>query len=188
MSVSYISFCLSRSLPCLSLPPSSLPPSCEPTLWPAGMVLEGSSEALCPPPSLELRPSCNKSQPSPPLGSCSTPHDGLFPGDKEPVKYGELIVLGWVTCPSVCVCVGGWVFLCVFAYVSSTVVNMYNSCPYHSSHPRLCYTRHALKKRYLYGLISLSGCVYTLKLSLSVRRNPPSYLLYKAKKTSPCSS
>ncbi|XP_041723788.1 E3 ubiquitin-protein ligase pellino homolog 1 isoform X4 [Coregonus clupeaformis] len=58
------------------------------------MVLEGSSEALCPPPSLELRPSCNKSQPLPPLGSCSTPHDGLFPGDKEPVKYGELIVLG----------------------------------------------------------------------------------------------
>ncbi|CAB1345093.1 unnamed protein product [Coregonus sp. 'balchen'] len=74
--------------------------SCEPTLWPVGMVLEGSSEALCPPPSLELRPSCNKSQPLPPLGSCSTPHDGLFPGDKEPVKYGELIVLGWVTCPS----------------------------------------------------------------------------------------
>ncbi|KAK6323087.1 hypothetical protein J4Q44_G00054260 [Coregonus suidteri] len=63
---------------------------CKPTLWSVGMVLEGSSEALCPPPSLELRPSCNKS----PLGSCSTPHDGLFPGDKEPVKYGELIVLG----------------------------------------------------------------------------------------------
>ncbi|KAK1889676.1 E3 ubiquitin-protein ligase pellino like 1 [Dissostichus eleginoides] len=58
------------------------------------MVLEGSSEALCPPPSLELRPSCNKSQPSPPLGSSSTPHDGVFPEDKEPVKYGELIVLG----------------------------------------------------------------------------------------------
>ncbi|KAL6490470.1 E3 ubiquitin-protein ligase pellino homolog 1 [Colossoma macropomum] len=58
------------------------------------MVLEGSSEALCPPPSLELRPSCNKSQPSPPLGSGSQPHDALFPGDKEPIKYGELIVLG----------------------------------------------------------------------------------------------
>lgn len=58
------------------------------------MVLEGSSEALCPPPSLELRPSCNKSQASPPLGSGSQPHDSLFPGDKEPVKYGELIVLG----------------------------------------------------------------------------------------------
>ncbi|XP_036814075.1 E3 ubiquitin-protein ligase pellino homolog 1-like isoform X5 [Oncorhynchus mykiss] len=54
------------------------------------MVLEGSSEALCPPPSLELRPSCNKSPP----GSCSTPHDGLFTGDKEPIKYGELMVLG----------------------------------------------------------------------------------------------
>ncbi|XP_067117459.1 E3 ubiquitin-protein ligase pellino homolog 1 isoform X1 [Osmerus mordax] len=67
---------------------------CEPPLWPVGMVLEGSSEALCPPPSLELRPSCNKSQPSPPLGSASQPHEGLFPGDKEPVKYGELIVLG----------------------------------------------------------------------------------------------
>ncbi|XP_066538036.1 E3 ubiquitin-protein ligase pellino homolog 1 [Hoplias malabaricus] len=58
------------------------------------MVLEGSSEALCPPPSLELRPSCNKNQPSPPLGSSSQPHDALFPGDKEPIKYGELIVLG----------------------------------------------------------------------------------------------
>ncbi|KAM9426561.1 E3 ubiquitin-protein ligase pellino homolog 3 isoform 2-T2 [Pholidichthys leucotaenia] len=58
------------------------------------MVLEGSSEALCPPPSLELRPSCNKSQPSPPLCSSSQPHDGVFPEEKEPVKYGELIVLG----------------------------------------------------------------------------------------------
>ncbi|XP_063042443.1 E3 ubiquitin-protein ligase pellino homolog 1 [Engraulis encrasicolus] len=62
------------------------------------MVLEGSSEALCPPPSLELRPSCNKGQPSPPLGSGSQPLDSLFSGDKdkdkEPVKYGELIVLG----------------------------------------------------------------------------------------------
>lgn len=78
------------------LNPSSsyLYPSSEPQLWPVGMVLEGSSEALCPPPSLELRPSCNKSQPSPPLGSSSQPHDGVFPEDKEPVKYGELIVLG----------------------------------------------------------------------------------------------
>lgn len=70
-------------------------PSSEPQLWPVGMVLEGSSEALCPPPSLELRPSCNKSQPSPPLGSSSQPHDGVFPEDKEPVKYGELVVLGY---------------------------------------------------------------------------------------------
>ncbi|XP_056431763.1 E3 ubiquitin-protein ligase pellino homolog 1 [Gadus chalcogrammus] len=65
------------------------------------MVLEGSSEALCPAPSLELRPSCNntKSQPSPPpplpLGTSGPqPHDPVFPSDKEPVKYGELIVLG----------------------------------------------------------------------------------------------
>ncbi|XP_067255816.1 E3 ubiquitin-protein ligase pellino homolog 1 isoform X3 [Chanodichthys erythropterus] len=58
------------------------------------MVLEGSSEALCPPPSLELRPSCNKNQPSPPLGSGSQSHDALCPEDKEPIKYGELIVLG----------------------------------------------------------------------------------------------
>ncbi|KAG7235109.1 hypothetical protein INR49_003213, partial [Caranx melampygus] len=65
----------------------------EPQLWPVGMVLEGSSEALCPPPSLELRPSCNKSQSSPPLSTSSQPHDGVFPEDKEPVKYGELIVL-----------------------------------------------------------------------------------------------
>lgn len=77
-----------------TLPVSLIPPSSEPQLWPVGMVLEGSSEALCPPPSLELRPSCNKSQPSPPLGSSSQPHDGVFPEDKEPVKYGELIVLG----------------------------------------------------------------------------------------------
>ncbi|XP_035485708.2 E3 ubiquitin-protein ligase pellino homolog 1 isoform X3 [Scophthalmus maximus] len=68
--------------------------SSEPQLWPVGMVLEGSSEALCPPPSLELRPSCNKSQSSPPLSTSSQPHDGVFPEDKEPVKYGELIVLG----------------------------------------------------------------------------------------------
>lgn len=66
----------------------------DPPAWPVGMVLEGSSESLCPPPSLELRPSCNKSQATPPLGSSSQPHDGLFPEDKEPVKYGELIVLG----------------------------------------------------------------------------------------------
>ncbi|XP_015251099.1 PREDICTED: E3 ubiquitin-protein ligase pellino homolog 1-like isoform X2 [Cyprinodon variegatus] len=66
----------------------------EPQVWPVGMVLKGSSEALCPPPSLELRPSCNKSQPSPPLGSGSQPHDGVITEDKEPVKYGELIVLG----------------------------------------------------------------------------------------------
>ncbi|KPP77397.1 E3 ubiquitin-protein ligase pellino 1-like [Scleropages formosus] len=59
------------------------------------MVLEGSSEALYPPPSLELRPSCNKSQPSPPLGSGSQPHDSFYQGDKEQVKYGELIVLGY---------------------------------------------------------------------------------------------
>ncbi|KAJ3584934.1 hypothetical protein NHX12_013657 [Muraenolepis orangiensis] len=66
------------------------------------MVLEGSSEALCPAPSLELRPSCNdtKSQPPPspsPSPSPSPlllPHDAVFPADKEPVKYGELIVLG----------------------------------------------------------------------------------------------
>uniref|UniRef100_A0A9J8CAK7 Pellino E3 ubiquitin protein ligase family member 3 n=1 Tax=Cyprinus carpio carpio TaxID=630221 RepID=A0A9J8CAK7_CYPCA len=58
------------------------------------MVLEGSSEALCPPPSLELRPSCNKNQPSPPLGSGSQSHDALCPEDKAPIKYGELIVLG----------------------------------------------------------------------------------------------
>ncbi|XP_024864045.1 E3 ubiquitin-protein ligase pellino homolog 3 isoform X2 [Kryptolebias marmoratus] len=58
------------------------------------MVLKGSSEALCPPPSLELRPSCNKSQSSPPLDSSSQPHNGVFPEDKEPVKYGELIILG----------------------------------------------------------------------------------------------
>ncbi|XP_061815985.1 E3 ubiquitin-protein ligase pellino homolog 1 [Nerophis lumbriciformis] len=58
------------------------------------MVLEGSSEALCPPPSLELRPSCNKSQASPPLGSSSQLPDGVFTQDREPVKYGELIVLG----------------------------------------------------------------------------------------------
>ncbi|TRY55356.1 hypothetical protein DNTS_020903 [Danionella cerebrum] len=58
------------------------------------MVLEGSSEALCPPPSLELRPSCNKNQPSPPLGSGSQSHDALCPEDKDPIKYGELIVLG----------------------------------------------------------------------------------------------
>ncbi|XP_066574996.1 E3 ubiquitin-protein ligase pellino homolog 1 isoform X2 [Amia ocellicauda] len=60
------------------------------------MVLEGSSEALCPPPTLELRPSCNKTvASSPTLGSSSQHHDSLFPGDKEPVKYGELIVLGY---------------------------------------------------------------------------------------------
>ncbi|XP_049618309.1 uncharacterized protein peli3 isoform X3 [Syngnathus scovelli] len=58
------------------------------------MVLEGSSEALCPPPSLELRPSCNKSQPSPPLGSSSQLPDEVFPDDRETVTYGELIVLG----------------------------------------------------------------------------------------------
>ncbi|XP_057186194.1 E3 ubiquitin-protein ligase pellino homolog 2 isoform X2 [Triplophysa rosa] len=58
------------------------------------MVLEGSSEALCPSPSLELRPSCNKSQPSPTLGSGSQSHNALCPEDKEPIKYGELIVLG----------------------------------------------------------------------------------------------
>lgn len=69
--------------------------SSEPQLRPVGMVLEGSSEALCPPPSLELRPSCNKSQTSPPLGTSSQPHDGVFPEEKEPIKYGELIVLGW---------------------------------------------------------------------------------------------
>ncbi|KAF3836740.1 hypothetical protein F7725_004204 [Dissostichus mawsoni] len=66
----------------------------EPQLWPVGMVLEGSSEALCPPPSLELRPSCNKSQPSPPLGSSSTPHDGVFPEDKEPVKHNGSLANG----------------------------------------------------------------------------------------------
>ncbi|XP_066574998.1 E3 ubiquitin-protein ligase pellino homolog 1 isoform X3 [Amia ocellicauda] len=67
-----------------------------PVLVPAGMVLEGSSEALCPPPTLELRPSCNKTvASSPTLGSSSQHHDSLFPGDKEPVKYGELIVLGY---------------------------------------------------------------------------------------------
>ncbi|GLD66677.1 E3 ubiquitin-protein ligase pellino homolog 1-like isoform X1 [Lates japonicus] len=60
----------------------------EPQLWQVGMVLEGSSEALCPPPSLELRPSCNKSQSSPPLSTSSQPHDGVFHEDKEPVKYG----------------------------------------------------------------------------------------------------
>ncbi|KAJ8008098.1 hypothetical protein DPEC_G00101240 [Dallia pectoralis] len=75
-------------------PHSAIISGSEPTVWLVGMVLEGSSEALCPPPSLELRPSCNKSQASPPLGSGSAPHGGLFPGDKEPVKYGELIVLG----------------------------------------------------------------------------------------------
>ncbi|KAJ8346550.1 hypothetical protein SKAU_G00279510 [Synaphobranchus kaupii] len=48
-----------------------------------------------PPSSLELRPSCNKSQPSPPLGPGSQPQDGLCPGEKEPVVYGELIVLGY---------------------------------------------------------------------------------------------
>lgn len=78
-----------------SLNPYPPLPSSEPQLLPVGMVLEGSSEALCPPPSLELRPSCNKSQPSPPLGSSSQSHDGVFSEDKEPVKYGELIVLGW---------------------------------------------------------------------------------------------
>ncbi|XP_051934136.1 E3 ubiquitin-protein ligase pellino homolog 1 [Hippocampus zosterae] len=57
------------------------------------MVLEGSSEALCPPPSLELRPSY-KSQPLPPLGSSSRLPDGVFPDDREPITYGELIVLG----------------------------------------------------------------------------------------------
>ncbi|KAA0722997.1 E3 ubiquitin-protein ligase pellino -like protein 1 [Triplophysa tibetana] len=57
------------------------------------MVLEGSSEALCPSPSLDLRLSCNKSQPSPALGSGS-PHNALCPEDKEPIKYGELIVMG----------------------------------------------------------------------------------------------
>ncbi|KAI5609606.1 E3 ubiquitin-protein ligase pellino-like 1-like [Silurus asotus] len=65
-----------------------------PCTWPSDMVLEGSSEALCPPPSLELRPSCNKSQPSPPLDSGSQSHDAIFSGDQEPTKYGELIVLG----------------------------------------------------------------------------------------------
>lgn len=68
--------------------------SCVSVLWPVGMVLEGSSEALCPPPSLELRPSCNKGQPSPTLGSGSQPHDDIYQTDKEQVKYGELIVLG----------------------------------------------------------------------------------------------
>uniref|UniRef100_A0AAV2KRI4 Pellino FHA domain-containing protein n=1 Tax=Knipowitschia caucasica TaxID=637954 RepID=A0AAV2KRI4_KNICA len=71
-----------------------LSPHSEPQSGPVGMVLEGSSEALCPPPSLELRPSCNKSQASPPLGCSSQPHDAVFSEDKEPVKYGELIVLG----------------------------------------------------------------------------------------------
>ncbi|KAG7484939.1 hypothetical protein MATL_G00055650 [Megalops atlanticus] len=70
-------------------------PDHAPVLWPVAMVLEGSSEALCPPPSLELRPPCNKSQPSAPLGSGPHPPEGLYPGDKEPVKYGELIVLGY---------------------------------------------------------------------------------------------
>lgn len=74
--------------------PAVLSSSRDPHAWPVGMVLEGSSESLCPPPSLELRPSCNKSQATPPLGSSSQPHDGVFPEDKEPVKYGELIVLG----------------------------------------------------------------------------------------------
>lgn len=74
--------------------PADLSSSSDPHAWPVGMVLEGSSESLCPPPSLELRPSCNKSQATPPLGSSSQPHDGVFPEDKEPVKYGELIVLG----------------------------------------------------------------------------------------------
>ncbi|CAG5929589.1 unnamed protein product [Menidia menidia] len=58
------------------------------------MVLEGSSEALCPPPSLELRASCNKNQSSPPLGPSSQTHKVIFPEDKEPIKYGELILLG----------------------------------------------------------------------------------------------
>lgn len=89
-----MTFSISNTRPSLSLNPYPTLPSSEPQLWPVGMVLEGSSEALCPPPSLELRPSCNKSQPSPPLGSSSQPHDGVFPEDKEPVKYGELIVLG----------------------------------------------------------------------------------------------
>ncbi|XP_069036586.1 E3 ubiquitin-protein ligase pellino homolog 1-like isoform X2 [Lepisosteus oculatus] len=51
------------------------------------MVLEGSSEALCPPPSLDLRP-------SPPPGSGPHPHEG----DREAAKYGELIVLGYNGC------------------------------------------------------------------------------------------
>ncbi|KAI1902626.1 hypothetical protein AGOR_G00017890 [Albula goreensis] len=76
-------------------PPSANISGCVPVLWPVGMVLEGSSEALCPPPSLELRSPCSKSQPAPPLGSITHPHQGLYPGDKEPVKYGDLIVLGY---------------------------------------------------------------------------------------------
>lgn len=72
-----------------------LSPSSDPHAWPVGMVLEGSSESLCPPPSLELRPSCTRGQATPPLGSSSQAHDaGVFPDDKELVKYGELIVLG----------------------------------------------------------------------------------------------
>ncbi|KAJ8348286.1 hypothetical protein SKAU_G00268750 [Synaphobranchus kaupii] len=71
-------------------PPSANISGCVSVLWPVGMVLEGSSEALCPPPSLELRSPCNRSQ-----GPPAHPHLGLYPGDKEPVKYGELIVLGY---------------------------------------------------------------------------------------------
>ncbi|XP_035263393.1 E3 ubiquitin-protein ligase pellino homolog 3-like [Anguilla anguilla] len=59
------------------------------------MVLEGSTEALCPPSSLELRPSCNKSQHSSPACPGPQSQDGLCPGEKEPVVYGELIVLGY---------------------------------------------------------------------------------------------
>ncbi|KAG5844126.1 hypothetical protein ANANG_G00158200 [Anguilla anguilla] len=79
-------------------PPSANISGCVSVLWPVGMVLEGSSEALCPPPSLELRSPCKKGQPPPPLGSITHPHQGLYPGDKEPVKYGELIVLGYNGC------------------------------------------------------------------------------------------
>ncbi|XP_029106610.1 E3 ubiquitin-protein ligase pellino homolog 1 isoform X1 [Scleropages formosus] len=83
------------NVPSLKVLTGGLASSCLSVLWPVGMVLEGSSEALYPPPSLELRPSCNKSQPSPPLGSGSQPHDSFYQGDKEQVKYGELIVLGY---------------------------------------------------------------------------------------------
>uniref|UniRef100_A0A8C4X2I7 Pellino E3 ubiquitin protein ligase family member 3 n=1 Tax=Erpetoichthys calabaricus TaxID=27687 RepID=A0A8C4X2I7_ERPCA len=61
------------------------------------MVLEGSSEALCPPSSLDLRQSCKKttSSSSSPLVPASQHHDNLIINDKDPVKYGELIVLGY---------------------------------------------------------------------------------------------
>ncbi|MBN3282837.1 PELI3 ligase, partial [Polyodon spathula] len=71
---------------------------------PRAMVLEGSSEAVCSPSSLELRQSGHRtssSSSSSSSDSSSSPlqnHDAFLSNEKEPAQYGELIVLGYNGC------------------------------------------------------------------------------------------